>query len=153
VSIASDRRTRLSAYTVAYAMLAAVFVVALWQRKIRSVYFAEPIRVAGSQPDRPDPRLDPNEAAWYDLARLPGIGPATAKRIVRYRQHMIEQMASTRPASESADRMIVFKRPEDLLAIKGIGPKTVQKIRPYLRFGPTQTPPRRADGGTGHHDR
>jgi competence protein ComEA len=52
-----------------------------------------------------------------DLDRLPGIGPVTAKAIVDARR--------VRGG---------FWKAEDLLDVKGIGPGTLEKIRPYLSF-------------------
>ena len=61
--------------------------------------------------------LDPNRSEEEDLDRLPGIGPAIAKAIVATRR--------TRGG---------FWKAEDLLDVKGIGPGTLEKIRPYLSF-------------------
>jgi comEA protein len=54
-----------------------------------------------------DPRL---------LEQLPGVGPVLAKRIYDYR--------------EQNGR---FQAVEDLMKIKGIGKKTFEKIRPFIR--------------------
>ena len=51
------------------------------------------------------------------LSKLPGIGPKTAKKIVAYRQQH-----PTRP----------FIDPDDLTKVKGIGKKTVRRIRPFI---------------------
>lgn len=59
--------------------------------------------------------LDLNRASAEDIEKLPGIGPAVAKRIVAYR--------------DSAGR---FSKLEDLDAVKGIGPKLLDKLRPLL---------------------
>ena len=48
--------------------------------------------------------------------QLPGIGPTLAKRIVESRQ----------AAGPFADQ-------DDLRRVRGIGPKTMEQIRPYLR--------------------
>jgi competence protein ComEA len=60
--------------------------------------------------------LDINQASAEDFAKLPGIGPKLAERIVAFRQ-----------------KHGPFRRVEDLLAIRGIGHKKWKKIRPYLR--------------------
>ncbi|MDA1202347.1 MAG: helix-hairpin-helix domain-containing protein [Planctomycetota bacterium] len=57
-----------------------------------------------------------NLAPPAELAQLPGLGPATAARIVAYR----EQQGP-------------FASHEDLLAVHGIGPVTLERLRPYLR--------------------
>jgi len=62
-------------------------------------------------------RLDPNRADEVDLDRLPGVGAATARAVV-----------ATREAGS------VFRRPEDLLSVPGIGPATLERMRPHLDF-------------------
>jgi competence protein ComEA len=69
-------------------------------------------------------RLDPNTADWADLVRLPRIGEILAKRIVAYRE---QQVAS---GVESP----VFRSLEDLDAVKGIGPKTLERIAEFICF-------------------
>ena len=56
-----------------------------------------------------------NAAGQNELERLPRIGPATAKKILELRQ-----------------KMNGFAKIEDLLKVKGIGPKTLKKIRPFI---------------------
>ena len=60
--------------------------------------------------------MDINQASAEGFAKLPGIGPALAQRIVIYRQKHGQ-----------------FRRVEDLLAIRGIGHKKWKALRPYLR--------------------
>lgn len=64
-------------------------------------------------------RLDPNRATEVELDRLPGVGPATARAIVTAR-----------------DSGITFVAAEDLLVVRGIGPATLEKLRPLLRLPP-----------------
>jgi competence ComEA-like helix-hairpin-helix protein len=71
----------------------------------------------------PDGRIDPNVAGVSDLIRLPGIGPSLAARIVADRDHHG-----------------AFPSPEALLRVRGIGPKTLDRIRGFLAFP-------KADGG------
>ncbi len=78
---------------------------------------------ARSRPLAEGETVDPNRAAAADLDRLPGVGPATAERIVA--------------ARDSAP----FATPEDLLRVRGIGPATVEKVRPWLDLGPLAVPP------------
>jgi competence ComEA-like helix-hairpin-helix protein len=59
--------------------------------------------------------LDLNTARAAQLAQLPGIGPATAKAIVQFRE-----------------KSGPFERVEDLLAIRGISARKLAEIRPYL---------------------
>ena len=62
-------------------------------------------------------RLDPNRATQLQLRRLPGVGPATAGRIVASR----EEEGGFRSAS-------------DLERVTGIGPATVSRLEPHLDF-------------------
>jgi comEA protein len=56
-----------------------------------------------------------NTANSDELQQVPGIGPATAKKILQMRKSY-----ST------------FKSVDDLLAIKGLGKKRLEKMRKYL---------------------
>ena len=58
-----------------------------------------------------------NTAQKQDLIQLPNVGVVTAERIMRYR----EDFGS-------------FKSADDLLKVKGIGPKTLEKILPKIKF-------------------
>ncbi len=61
--------------------------------------------------------IDINRASAEELAKLPGVGSELARRIVAYRsQHG------------------PFHRVEDLLVIRGIGPKKWRTLKPYLRL-------------------
>lgn len=59
--------------------------------------------------------IDLNRATAKEFERLPGIGPQIAARIVAYR----EQNGA-------------FKRVEDITKVKGIGAKTLERLRPHL---------------------
>jgi competence ComEA-like helix-hairpin-helix protein len=59
-----------------------------------------------------------NSASAAELQQVPGIGPSTADTILEMRK------------SYGA-----FKSVDDLLAIKGIGPKRLEKMRKYLTVG------------------
>jgi competence protein ComEA len=76
----------------------------------------------GKQP--PAHPLDLNVANVKELEQVPGIGPKTAQAIVDFRH--------------KSGR---FHRVEDLLAIKGISQRKLDKMRPYLKITPPQPPP------------
>ena len=62
--------------------------------------------------------LDLNQATAQDLEAIPGLGPALAQRIVDCRK-------AHGP----------FKKVEDLGEIKGIGPQSLPRLKPYLGLG------------------
>ena len=76
-------------------------------------------------------QLDPNTATAEDLSALPNLGPAMARRIVEDR----EQFQKSHPNEPAYEKI------EDLQRIKGIGPATLENLRPYLRFPTTQSVP------------
>jgi competence protein ComEA len=59
-----------------------------------------------------------NTAGLKELQKLPGIGPAYARRIIQYR-----------------NKNGAFKTTGDLLKIKGIGPATLRKIKSLISLG------------------
>jgi competence ComEA-like helix-hairpin-helix protein len=67
----------------------------------------------------PQYKLDINTASEQAFIDLPGIGPVTAKRIVEYRK-----------------KHGLFQNTEDLLQVKGIGPKTFNKFRTFICIDP-----------------
>ena len=74
------------------------------------------VSLANKKPP-PDP-VNLNTATSAQLQQVPGIGPSTADKIVQMRK------------SYGA-----FKSVNDLLAIRGIGPKKLEKMRKYLVAG------------------
>lgn len=64
-----------------------------------------------------------NTANAEELQLIPGIGPATAEKILQMRK-------SYGP----------FKSVDDLVAIRGIGKKRLDKMRKYLTVGKTAAP-------------
>ena len=77
-----------------------------------------PIRTAAAALQWPDMRIDINEAGPAELDLLPGIGPKLAERI-------------------TADRRALgrFTSVSDLQRVRGVGPVTVERIRPYVVAG------------------
>ncbi|MFW5972559.1 MAG: ComEA family DNA-binding protein [Bacteroidota bacterium] len=71
-----------------------------------------------SSPAAPEFPVDINMAGASDLQRLPRIGPAIAERILEHRQ-----------------RYGPFRSIEDLMAVRGIGPRTMESLRPMIVAG------------------
>lgn len=68
-----------------------------------------------ARPLAPDERIDINRASESELDRLPGVGPATAAAVV-----------------EARDTGTVFRRAEDLVVVRGIGPSLVARVRNHV---------------------
>ena len=85
---------------------------------------------ARSRPLEPGERIDPNRADEVELDRLPGVGPATARAIVAARE-----------------RGLSFRMAGDLSTVRGIGPATVERLRPLLDL--RRPPPARGGMGRG----
>ncbi len=115
-------------YATSFGLLALVLLasgVRVWQRPL-------PVASTASRSVAPNAwGIDPNRAEWYDLARLPGVGRAKAESIIAFREK-----AATRGRSLGLVESRPFTTADDLQAVSGIGPKTVARIRPYLRFEP-----------------
>lgn len=68
-----------------------------------------------------------NTASSTELQQVPGIGPATAEKILQARKSYGS-----------------FKSVDDLQAIQGIGPKKLAKMRRYLTVAKTAPPTKQA---------
>jgi competence protein ComEA len=78
--------------------------------------WAAVLAAAGQGKKQPPAKpLDLNTATIEQLQQLPGIGPTTAKAIVRFRE-----------------KSGPFRRVEDLLVIRGITKARLEKLRPYI---------------------
>ena len=65
--------------------------------------------------DKSSGKVNINTADMSELQSVPGIGPATAQKIIEYREHNGK-----------------FKSVEDILNVSGIGDKTLENMRPYI---------------------
>jgi competence protein ComEA len=63
-------------------------------------------------PERP---VNLNTATLTELLQLPRVGPKTAERILAFRQEHGP-----------------FRRPEDIMNVKGIGEKAFLRLQPYI---------------------
>lgn len=66
-------------------------------------------------PKAPPHAINLNTATATELVQLPHIGPKTAERIVLFRKEHGP-----------------FRRPEELMNVKGIGEKAFTQLRPFL---------------------
>lgn len=82
---------------------------------------ADTVRLASQADGSPsaDDPINLNTASENTLQTLNGIGPALAERIVEYRN-------TQRP----------FQRIDELQRVRGIGPRTLEEIRPRVRVSP-----------------
>lgn len=74
-------------------------------------------RPAGGKKEPPASPIDVNRASLADLQKLPSIGPVLSQRIIDER--------GKRP----------FKSVEELRRVPGIGPKTLDKLKPFVTVG------------------
>ena len=65
----------------------------------------------------PEQPVSINRATEEELQVLPGIGPVMAKRIIDFRRENHR-----------------FNTVNDLLKVKGIGPKTLEKLKNFIRL-------------------
>jgi len=75
--------------------------------------------MGGVEREVPSFPLDLNEAGPGELELLPGIGAVKARAIVDLR-----------------DSLGGFRRVDQLMKVKGIGPKTLEKLLPYITVRP-----------------
>ena len=81
---------------------------------------AQPSPIPSAQQPEPsattrESRLNLNEASATQLENLPGIGPSKAKAIIAYR-----------------DKHGGYRSVDELLEVKGIGPKMLEKLLPEV---------------------
>lgn len=84
------------------------------------LFFVFSFQFSEAKKKPPDHPINLNTASAAQLQEVPGIGPVTAEKILKMRK-------SYGP----------FKSVDDLRAIKGIGPKRLEKMRKYLTIGKT----------------
>lgn len=77
-----------------------------------------PVELTSTEPRRYYYLLDINEASWVEWTQIDGISEKLAKAIVSDRE-------------ENGP----FLNPDDVGRVKGIGPKVLEKMKPFLRGG------------------
>jgi len=101
---------------IVLALLSAVMLVlvaAYWVRL--SKWNTTPVEIEHLERRQFDFRIDVNSATWVEWNQLDGIGDALARRIV-----------------DDREQNGPFRSIDDLRRVKGIGPKTLEKLRPWL---------------------
>lgn len=110
-------------------LLALLATVAWWIRQ--GGLRGSTVEFERAEPQVAQFEVDINSADWPELLQLPSIGETLARRIV-----------------ESREKDGPFLDHKDLRRVRGIGPKTLETIRPYLR----PLPERGAVAGQSKHD-
>lgn len=68
-----------------------------------------------------DFKIDINKATIDELIRLPKVGPVLAKRIIEYR-----------------DKIGGFRNINQLINVKGVGNKTLERLKPFIFVTPKE---------------
>jgi len=101
-------------------ILVAIFI------SLPPTYLASRDRAASADsPPAATHTVDVNHAPWWELATVRRIGEVTARKIVARRETIRRQPGHVGPP---------FRSVADLDAVRGIGPKTIARIAPFLRF-------------------
>jgi len=94
-------------------LVALLLMVCHWIRL--SGWGMQPVEIDRLDPQPFEYKIDVNQAPWIEWTLLEGIGETLAHRI-----------------ADDRDRNGPFPSIDDLRRVKGIGPKTLEKIRPQL---------------------
>ena len=97
-------------------------LAAYWVRVTR--WGTVPIEIDRLPQRQVEYRIEVNSATWVEWGQLEGIGDALARRIVADR-----------------DQNGPFGSIDDLRRVKGIGPKTLERIRPWVTIGSDSAEP------------
>ncbi len=106
----------LGVLTIAILILAVIYLGRL------SRWGTEPIEIDRQNQLPYEYQIDINQASWVEFAQLKQIGPALGKKIVAHRE-------THGP----------FASIEDLLQVKGIGPRKLEENRIYFKPIPTDS--------------
>ena len=100
-------------------LCSALLVLSLWHWASLSGWGMRPVEVDRHPSRQYEFRIEINSATWVEWIQLPNIGETLARRIIADREERGP-----------------FESVEDLQRVKGIGPKTIENLRPYLRVDP-----------------
>lgn len=115
----SSRQLRALTALLVVSALAVVFVLIREYTESSAADEGLTIFVGGEdQTYEPVIQVDLNSAPADSLELIPGIGPVFAGRIVAYR-----------------DSVGGFERVSDVTRVRGIGVRTFERIKPYLKIG------------------
>lgn len=87
-----------------------------------ALLLAAPPVLAAKKTLPPGARIDLNRASVAELMRLPGVGEKRAQAILAHRARQ------------------PFRRPEDVVAVKGLGPAWFHRVKGNLTAGVAQAP-------------
>jgi competence protein ComEA len=101
-----------------FAVLALVILVLMAIQFARLAGWGlKPLEILRPENRKYEFQLDVNSASWVEWMQLEGIGEATARKIVADRE-----------------KNGPFRSVDDVARVSGIGPATLEKIRPWLRW-------------------
>ena len=120
---AGQSRVQFFAFVIAV-FIAVVFSGSFITRCLRSEQSPRLLAQSSAGAVELESRINPNNASTASLVRLPQIGPSRAAAIIA------DRVSISRDDSSRA----AFRGCDDLQKVKGIGPKTVENLRKWLKF-------------------
>lgn len=107
--------------TIVATLVAAGIVAVLGYWICRGGAAGRTVEIEHAGPQSARFQVDINRAQWVEFATLPGVGRKLAERIV-----------------QSREQQGPFANVNDLRRVRGIGPHTLETMRPYLRPMPSR---------------
>lgn len=101
-------------------VIGGLLTVDAWRRGSAAI---RPLVVLADRPPEEFFAVEVNSATWVEWAQLEGLGETLARRIV-----------------DDRDEHGPFQSPDDLLRVRGIGRRTLERIRPFLVGFSSETP-------------